>query len=326
MRTILLPLLLAFALPAAVHAQEGLPKRAEFWVDMLLSEPVEKPEYMWEDLRQSDVIYLGETHRLKRHHRLQVEVLREMLKGKRPVILGLEQIEKRDQPQVDRYNKGEITFEQLAVAIDWTKQWNNYPDYKVLIETAREGGARVIGLNAPRELIREVGKTGVDSLPKEKRLSLPETIHLDDPTYERLMNQLLSVHSTFDPSFLRHVYEAQVCRDEHMAATMAEALAPKDGAAVTPETKPLGVVVAGAGHVQFGLGTPDRVRFRIKDVRDRILLMSESGDLVLTPEEEAMRRAVQVFHQDVHFIRRPAGDYLHVKELAPEPVVAKSEP
>jgi len=295
---------------ASVRAGDG---RAEFWVDLLRAEPVEQPEEMWTDLREADVIYMGEIHQLERHHRMEVEVLREILKGNRPVVLGLEQIERRNQDQLDRYNAGELSFEQLAEAIKWKDQWTNYADYRPLLEVARKGGARIVGLNAPRDVIHEIGKSGLDGLPVEQRQNLAEKIHLEDPTYERLMNFLLGVHASFDPTSLRHIYEAQVARDETMAATIAQALQPNDGA-----KKPIGLVVTGAAHVQFGLGTPERVRFRMPDVRDRIVLMSESGDEQLTAQEEAMRRPITYLHKNLSFISRPAGDYLYVKEIKPD--------
>ncbi len=289
------------------------PPRAEFWVDLLMAEPLEDENDMWADLQAADVVFLGETHRLDRHHRMQVEVLRKILEAGRPVILGLEQIEARDQAEVERFNSGEIDFEQLAEAIEWKKQWRNYADYRELVETAQKAGARVVGLNAPREIVREVSKVGVDALKPAARAQLSEKIHTDDPTYERLMNLALSVHASFDPSFLRNVFEAQVARDDHMAESIVHAMSEVEG-----EKKPIGVVVAGSGHIQFGLGTPDRVRFRLPKVNERIVLMSESGDLELTPMEKEMRRAVEIHHRDVHFIRRPAGDYLYVKEWNPE--------
>jgi len=294
----------------SVRAGDG---RAEFWVDLLRAEPVEQPEEMWTDLRGADVIYMGEIHQLERHHRMEVEVLREILKGNRPVVLGLEQIERRNQDQLDRYNADELSFEKLAEAIKWKDQWSNYADYRPLLEMAHKGGARIVGLNAPKDVIHAIGKSGLDGLPVEQRRSLAEKIHLEDPTYERLMNRLLSVHASFDPAFLRHVFEAQVARDETMAATIAQALQPNGGA-----KKPIGLVVTGAAHIQFGLGTPERVRIRMPDVRDRILLMSESGDEQLTTEEESMRRAITILHQDLRFISRPAGDYLYVKEIKPD--------
>tara|TARA_R110002096_G_scaffold147671_27_gene307892 strand:+ start:1093 stop:2046 length:954 start_codon:yes stop_codon:yes gene_type:complete len=287
----------------------GEPARSAFWIDLLSAEPVEEEEDMWNDLRESDTIFIGETHRLNRHHRMQVAILREIAKSDRPIALGLEQIEARDQSEVDRFNRGEISFEQLAEAIEWKKQWRNYMDYRELVETAREEGIAVFGLNAPLEVVRQVSQIGIDELDPSSRALLPEKIQTEDPIYEKLMNHALSVHSAFDPDFLRNVFEAQVSRDEHMAESIVAAMA-----TLEEKGKPIGVVVAGSGHIQFGLGTPDRVRSRLPEARERIILMTESGDLELTPQEEAMRRAVTITHQDLHFIRRPAGDYLYAKE------------
>ncbi len=296
-----------FVVAFAASAEDDT--RAEFWIDLLMAEPLEEETDLWDDLRGSDVVYLGETHRLNRHHAKQVRILEEMIAGDRPVILGLEQIEARDQETLDRFNAGDIEIEKLAELIEWEKQWRNYRDYLDLVKAANAAGVRVVGLNAPLEVVRQVSQVGVDALEPSSRALLAEKIHVDDPVYERLMNHALSVHASFDPSFLRHVFEAQVSRDDHMAQSIVEALESAKG-----DQKPLMVVVAGSGHIQFGLGTPDRVRFRLPDLRDRIVLMSESGDLELSPQEEAMRRAVEITHEDIRFIRRPAGDYLYVKE------------
>ena len=80
------------------------------------------------------------------------------------------------------------------------------------------------------------------------------------------------------------------------------------------ERRPLAVVIRGAGHCQFGLGTPDRVKRRLPDAESRIVLMSESGDLELTEEEEKMRRDLEITHRQLEFIERPVADYLHVVE------------
>jgi len=308
-------LLAAAPSPAQDAPPPDPPERAAFWIDLLRAEPLETEEELWEDLARVDVIFIGETHRLDRHHALQEKIVSELLKRGRPLVLGLEQIEGRDQPELDRLVRGEIDVETFAERIDWEDQWRNYRDYVPVIRTAIEGGARVVGLNAPRQIIRKVGREGITGLSPEERARLPERIHTDDPTYERLLNLLLSVHSSFDPEFLRHVFEAQVARDDAMASHLVAALS---AAKTQAEKRPLGIVIAGSGHVQFGLGTPDRVRWRKPGWKARILLLSESGDLVLTPMEKAMRRAIEFHHRDLRFIRRSAGDYLHVKEWNPQ--------
>ncbi len=289
-------------------------QRPAFWVDLKLGEPVSTEELL-EDLAEVDVIYLGETHRLERHHRLQAEIVRELAASERPLIVGLEQIEARDQEGVDRYNSGALDFEGLAEAIAWEKQWNNYEAYREIVEAVREAGGRLVGLNGPHEVIRLVGKNGVEGIEADERASLPAEIFLDDPVYEKLLETLLLVHMSMEKGFLRKVFEAQAARDESMAAALVDAW--KEQAAKS-EKRPIAVVICGAGHCQFGLGMPDRVRRRLPEARDRIVLMSESGDLELTDEEKAMSRDIEIKHRDLEFIERPVADYLHATEPKPE--------
>jgi uncharacterized iron-regulated protein len=289
--------------------------RAEFWLDLHMGEPIEQEADLWDDLTSADVVFVGETHRLARHHRIQVVVAEKLLATKRPFLLGLEQIEARHQAVLDRYAKGAIDFDELAKTIDWKAEWDNYEDYRALLETVRERNGRVVGLNGPREVIHQTGKVGIAALEPAQRSLLPDKIHTDDPVYERLLNLLLSVHSTFDPKFLKNVFEAQVARDDSMAAHLVAALGPVPA---KDQPRPVAMTVTGSGHIQFGLGTPDRVKWRRPDLEPRIVLCSESGDLVLSPMEEAMRRAVQIHHRDIRFIGRPVGDYLHVKEQNPK--------
>jgi uncharacterized iron-regulated protein len=295
-------------------------ERASFWIDLSHAEPVAFEE-MIEDLAEVDVVFLGETHRLKRHHRLQVKIMEALAATGRPLLVGLEQIEARNQEAVDEYNRGELDFEGLAEAIEWETQWRGYENYRALVEGTREAGGRVVGLNGPLEVIRAVGRGGVAGLSAEERAGLPEEIFLDDPLYEQLMVQLLMIHMSVDEDTLRQIFEAQAARDASMAAALVGAMekARQEGKGKEGEGRPLAVVVCGAGHCQFGLGTPDRVARRLgEEAQLRIVLMSESGDLELTEEEEKMMRELEISHRDLEFIDRPVADYLHAMEPKPE--------
>lgn len=317
-RLSLLLTLAALALTASAPCAER--ERAAFWIDLVTAQPLRSEDELWQDLATVDVVFIGETHRLARHHALQKEIVSRLLASGRPLVLGLEQIEARNQPELDRLNRGEVDFNQFAELIQWKNQWDNFADYRETIEAALRGGGWVVGLNAPREVIRQVGKAGIEGLTPEQRATLPPRLHMDDPTYEKLMNLLLSVHAAFDPRFLRRVFEAQVARDETMAESLLSGLSRQRPAG---SKKPIAVTITGAGHVQYGLGTPDRVRWRDSRLEARILLLSESGDSSLSPAEKSMSREVEFRHRDFQFTRRPAGDYLHVKEW--NPATAKSQ-
>jgi uncharacterized iron-regulated protein len=277
-------------------------------MDLLRAEPIHDRGQLWKDLSAVDVIYIGETHRLERHHREQVAVFKELANRNPRVILGLEQLERRDQAEIDRFNSGEVDFRTLADAINWKSQWANYEDYRGLMEAAFRSGARIIGLNAPRQIIRKIGRSGIDSLDSAERRALAKQLHFDDPVYRRLMDRIMLVHASLEASDLKNVFQAQVARDETMAETLTQAVE----VLARKGEKPVAIVLTGFGHVRFGLGVPDRVQRRLPRVMNRILLMSESGDLVLTAAERAASRNIEISHEILREVGRSVGDYLYL--------------
>jgi uncharacterized iron-regulated protein len=303
-----LAVLVLVAWPAgALDAEEG--RRASIWIDLVAGEPVEYAE-MLGDLAGSRVIYLGERHSVARHHQIQSQLLADLAGRKVALVLGLEQIEACQQPAVERFNRGEIDFAGLAKAIGWGRRWPNYEQYRPLLETARQHGVPVLALNARPETIRQVARGGgVAKLPAESRKELPPQMQLADPLYEKLLAAELSVHMAATPERLRLMIEAQIARDETMAEVLAGYLRSEQGRRRTA------VVICGAGHATYGLATVARVRGRLPGVRDRVVLLSESGDVELSPEEKAASRPVEITHQQLSELNRPAGDYLYATEI-----------
>ena len=79
------------------------------------------------------------------------------------------------------------------------------------------------------------------------------------------------------------------------------------------------LVLCGTGHVAYGLGTAARVRRRLPQMKDRIILLSESGDLVLSPQERAVARTITITHEQLRQIDRPIADYLYQTSRKEEP-------
>ncbi len=292
----------AGVIAAAAHAED-------LWIDVYQGEPVGHQEVL-EDLATARTIYLGERHTLQRHHQMQTKILTDLAQKGLPLAVGLEQMESSQQSHLDRYNRGEIDFEQLANVTAWPKRWQNFQQYRPILEAARKWKAPVVALNAKSETIRQVVRSGgVDRLPPGVRKELPAKVQLQDPPYEKLLCLEMMVHVSATSQTLRPMIEAQIARDEAMAEALATFLKSDQG-----RGRKL-LVLCGAGHVAYGLGLPARVRRRLPDIKDRIVLFSESGEVRLSPEEKAQARAVEITHEQLRDLCRPIADYLWVKPL-----------
>ncbi len=294
-----------FLAQSATHSAEPA-HRCSFWVDPYRGEP---PTYeqVIDDLATARVVYLGEAHSLERHHELQESILRDLASKGKTLVLGLEQLEHYQQPHLDRYNRREIDFDELAKLTDWENRWHAFEQYRSIVETARQLKIPILALNARAETVRKVFRSGgVEGLDQKTRAELPEDMLLKDPPYERLLNMQLMVHMAVSEERLRPMREAQISRDETMAATLAEYLLSDDDKGRSA------VVVCGTGHVAYGHGIPTRVRRRMPAVTDRIVVPSQSGDVELSAGEMAASRDVEITHEQLREAGRPIGDYLHV--------------
>jgi len=290
----------------------------EFWLDLAEGEEVAEKSVL-DDLATAGVVYVGEAHTIARHHDLQLHLLQQLQARGLPLVLCLEQLEARQQPAIDRYNRGEINYDTLVTEIEWAKKWKNYLDYRPLVEFAHTHQIPLRALNAPSEVIRAISRGGgLAKLPAEQRAVLPKDIDLNDPAYERMMNLQLAVHMAMDPAKLRPVFEAQVARDETMAENIS---AGRHDGTDKPRTA---FVIIGGGHVRYGQGTAARVRRRESGIIERIVLMTESGQLVLTEADKAASREITISHADLREVGRPPGDYLNVLPLAAAGPVPKA--
>jgi uncharacterized iron-regulated protein len=314
-RSLLAPLLAALLLagcatPHPPVAPVAAPPEGR-WVD--LARGVElTPAAVFADLASAGVILVGEIHDASAHHRAQRELLQGLFARGVPLVLCLEHLEAGDQPAVDRYQRGELTFADLAREIDWTRKWSNHADYRGLCEFARVHGIPIRGVNAPAELIRTVHRGGgIARLAPADRAALPADLHLDDPAYERMLRADLAAHPGLDPAALRPLFEAQVARDETLAAGIVAARADPGGA---PRTA---FAVLGAAHLRHGLGTAERIRRRAPGVTQRLVLL---GPAPATAPATAEART------DLATLGRLPGDYLWLPGSRPAPALPPGHP
>ena len=173
------------------------------------------------------------------------------------LALGMEMFSTQHQAVLDRWLSGKQSINDLIRELG-KEHWTNLKDYESVLTTARDLGIHVVGLNAPDDLVRKIAREGLDGLSPEERASLPEDLEQIDPLNDRLLRLRLRVHKAFEAKSLNNIVLAQALRDATMARAVVEFLnSPKGKDTVM-------VVIAGSGHLNYGLGIPERVKRRLR--------------------------------------------------------------
>ncbi len=291
-----------------------------FIVDVLAGEPVSM-ETMIEDLGTVRIVYVGEVHTIDRHHRLQAEILRDLSRRGLKLALGMEMFSVNQRKILDAWQRGNASVASLISDLG-KGHWTNLLDYESVLLAARNLKIPILGINADDNLVKKVAREGIGALTAAERREMPRGFDRINPVNDRLLRLKLRVHKAFEGKSLDRIVLAQALRDATMAQSVVRFLNSPEGIGRTM------MVIAGSGHLNYGLGIPDRVQRRAK-LSSRILLPSESGELVLTETEKRHARPLEITHKDLMFINKPIADYLHMiplREKSGSPTTPQRDP
>lgn len=284
-----------------------------FIIDLYMGEPVPQ-DVMLDDLSTVRIVYLGEVHTIARHHELQAEILRGLSDRGLKIALGMEMFSRENQPVLDQWQTGNRSVADLIVELG-RGHWTNLQDYEKVLTFARDRRIPIVGLNARDSLVRKVAHAGLDGLTESEKSEIPAGMEKINPLQDRLLRLRLRVHKAFEKTSLDRIVLAQALRDETMAESVSGFLNSFEG------KERLMVVIAGGGHVNYGFGIPEGVQRR-NPLPYRIIMATESGELVLTEAEKRQSVPVQITHEELRFIPTPIADYLQavpLKEERPRP-------
>ncbi|MCG9579248.1 ChaN family lipoprotein [Vibrio tubiashii] len=198
-----------------------------------------------EPLKTADVILVGEWHTHAGIHRFQVDLLKQLVNHSKDVALSMEQFSRDKQSVVDSYLASEIGEQVL---IKQGAAWPNYEsDYRPLVEFAKENQLDVIAANAPKPIVRCIGRQGVgylDKLTSSERQQLAATIDTSNSAYKEKF--MASMHHG-KPEQTERQFAAQVTWDETMAESIVNYLASNPSKQV--------IHIAGKFHSEQGFGT-----------------------------------------------------------------------
>lgn len=210
-----------------------------------------------DELENARVVFVGESHTAKQHHQFQLQILKGLKERGRLVAVGMEMFESGSQPALDSWSAGGETGSFIkAYHHDWGGE--PYELYQGIFNYVRSERIALIGLNAPLEVVRKVGRSGQSSLARSELDRLPPEIELtvaDD--YLKFMAGIFIGHA-FGKERLQQLCEAQMLRNRTMAHNINQYLAKNPDRIL--------LVFTGAAHARLRGGIPaelGEVDFRI---------------------------------------------------------------
>jgi uncharacterized iron-regulated protein len=204
-------------------------------------------------LKDVRVLFIGEEHTNGEFHRVQLNVIEALRAAGRKPIIGLEMFPWGPQPALDRWSRGELDEARFLDESRWYDVWSHhYGHYRDIFRYARDQRLKLVGLNAPRDVVRTVRSKGFEALPPETRGRFPPNIDLSNTEHRTLVRAYFDdddpLHAKMSDEALEGIYRAQVTWDAAMGWQAGQTLTdPAD-------LREIVVVLIGVGHVAYDLG------------------------------------------------------------------------
>lgn len=207
-------------------------------------------------LSDKRAVFIGETHTRMDHHRLQLRVIEALHEAGRDLAIGVEWIQHPFQPVLDDFIAGRIDEAEMLHRTGYFERWRfDYRLYRDIVRYAHDNGIPLVALNAPKELTEAISAGGLSGLPPELRSDLPSSYDRSNTAYATTLKQVFEMHDIGGDASFERFLDVQLTWDESMAEQVADYLAAHPSSVM--------VVLAGAGHVIYGAGIPDRVQRRM---------------------------------------------------------------
>ncbi|WP_448588585.1 ChaN family lipoprotein [Thermocrinis sp.] len=208
---------------------------------------------------EAEVIYLPEEHDSLQDHKFQEEVIRNLHQEGHKIVIAMEMFQQPFQKYIDDYLSGRISEEEMLEKTKYRERWGFPPDYYAPIwRFAREKGIRIYAINLPTELIRRIGREGLENV---KDSTLPERIYEHAPEEKVRLRSTLKKHPPIDE---KRFFDVQSAWDNGMAMKIVRILEEEKGSKV--------VVLIGRGHAyDLNSGVPRIVGLLRKGTKQAIM-------------------------------------------------------
>ncbi len=217
------------------------------------------PEDLLADLRQAQVIFIGEFHDHPGHHQAQLAIIDALDNDPQPLAIGLEMFRRENQEILDKWVANELPLNRFYAS--FADNWSMWPLYQNIFLHAHRNGIRLVGLNIPRNITSKVARNGFEALPEKERQLLGEVQCVVDKEYDRFIRRAMGGFGGHGETFL-YFCEAQLLWDKMMARHLV------DFVRANPEFRV--IVLAGSGHA-WKYGIP-RQMLMLEEIDYRVIL------------------------------------------------------
>lgn len=171
------------------------------------------------DSKNIDVLFFGEEHNDSIGHILEFELLKKLSSAYPKTALALEMFHTDTQPVMNEYLAGLISEKNFNKE---ARAWNNYKDYRPMIEFAKAGRLPVIAGNAAARYSNAVTKSGLEALKQFPAASLTflPPIPVDTAT-GRYYDKFLETLGGHDMGPMK-IYQTQNLWDASMSWSIAK--------------------------------------------------------------------------------------------------------
>ncbi|UCE39801.1 MAG: ChaN family lipoprotein [Candidatus Aminicenantes bacterium] len=207
---------------------------------------------MIEEMAQSRLVYVGETHNSLPMHQIQAKIIQGLYEQDRDITVGLEMYPITQQEPLNKWSLGILSEEEFIREGQWYVNWNfHFGFYRDVFAVVKKNAVPLYALNVPRNVITKVRMRGWKALSEEEKEMVPELdlTHQDHRTLIRTVFESSDLPPQMKGKGLEMAFEglyrAQTAWDETMAHHALSALH-KEGGKI--------VVLAGSGHLLYNLG------------------------------------------------------------------------
>ena len=199
------------------------------------------------------LLLVGEEHTSMESHRVERRVLEELAGAGRRVSIGLEMYPYGEQPWLDQWVGGKLSEKEFVDESRWYKNWGyNWGYSRDIFLLAGKAQMPMFAINTPREVVAAVRKKGFTGLTEEEAAHVPAKIDTENADHLRLFKASFGdegFHTGMSESDWKKMFEAQCTWDATMAQNAVAAMRKSEA-----DEKAILVVLAGSGHVEYGLG------------------------------------------------------------------------